>query len=95
MVWYPTRHGAAQVAKLDALNGKLGTFDPFQTEHRSLLMSILVHACDISHPARILPQSAHAYQSSVRAYFGMYGVRWGAYVRAAMGRNRIGSGVQL
>ena len=37
-------------SKLDALDGTLGTLDKENFEQRQLLLGILVHASDISHP---------------------------------------------
>ena len=48
--------------KMDAINGTLGALDKTSLEQRQLLLSVLVHAADISHvvPIRAAPVAAGA-----------------------------------
>jgi hypothetical protein len=41
--------------KMDAINGTLGALDKTSLEQRQLLLSVLVHAADISHVVPIHP----------------------------------------
>jgi hypothetical protein len=52
-------------SKLDALDGTLGTLDKENFEQRQLLLGILVHASDISHPVR----TTRHQPSSIRLLF--------------------------
>ncbi len=42
--------------KMDAINGTLGALDKTSLEQRQLLLSVLVHAADISHVVPIHPR---------------------------------------
>jgi hypothetical protein len=72
--------------KMDAINGTLGTLDTTSLEQRQLLLSVLVHAADISHVVaiRAAPVAAGARVRGVRLSDGRGALSAGGPVRVCV-----------